>query len=117
MYELIAPDLQPAAAAATRRSPGRRDEIAEISRRSRVLAHPTGCGGEMQATRAARRATNLLTATPAEVALAIARAVPTASGLARLTLACRRFWVKSVAAPTTSSGGAAAAAAAAAAEM
>jgi hypothetical protein len=103
MYELIAP----AACSCRERSARDRRDQPPIATRSPCAPH-TGCGGEMQATRAARRATSLLTATPAEVALDTARAVPNASGLARLTLACRRLWVKYVAAPTTSSGGAAA---------
>ena len=71
--------------------------------------------------RAARDATNLLTATPDEAAIIIAAALADPRDLLRLARACRRFAIKCIAAPahrtTTSGGGTAAAAAAQQAEM
>eukprot|EP01046_Picozoa_sp_COSAG06_P013940 COSAG06_NODE_852_length_11954_cov_6.453986_9_plen_212_part_01 len=65
--------------------------------------------------RAARGATNLLTATPDEAALIIATALADPWDLLRLARACRRFAIKCIAAPAahrnaTSGGGTAAAA-------
>ena len=65
--------------------------------------------------RAARDATNLLTATPDEAALNIACALTDPMDLLRLARACRRFAIKCIAAPahrTAASGGGGTAAAA-----
>ena len=65
--------------------------------------------------RAARGATNLLTATPDEAALIVAAALTDPEDLLRLARACRRFAIKCIAAPaahrTAASGGGTAAAA------
>ena len=65
--------------------------------------------------RAARDATNLLTATPDEAAIIIAAALADPRDLLRLARACRRFAIKCIAAPaahrTAASGGGTAAAA------
>ena len=64
--------------------------------------HKTRALAEMPAAarRAARNATNLLTATPDEAAIIIACALTSASDLLRLAVACpRRFFIKCIAAP------------------
>jgi hypothetical protein len=63
--------------------------------------------------RAVRDATNLLTATPDEAAIIVACALTDPGDLLRLAAACRRFFIKCIAAPprpTAASGGTAAAA-------
>ena len=50
--------------------------------------------------RAVRDATNLLTATPDEAAIIIAATLGSAAGLLRLAVACRRFALKCIAAPS-----------------
>jgi hypothetical protein len=72
----------------------------------------------MPATRrAAREATNLLTATPDEAAILIACALGSATDLLRLSAACRRFALKCIAAPLSRPRAAASSAAAAAQEL
>ena len=59
----------------------------------------------MRASRSrTREATNLLTSTPDEFTLGLARSLPTARDLLSLCLACPRFAAKIIAAPVSGGG-------------